>query len=34
VDLAMMTVWLASPLARYIAGTVVPMDGGLRGYQF
>lgn len=33
-DLAVMAVWLASPLARYITGTVVPVDGGLRRYQF
>ena len=25
---------LASPLAGYITGTVVPVDGGLRRYQF
>jgi 3-oxoacyl-[acyl-carrier protein] reductase len=29
-----MAVWLASPLARYITGTVIPVDGGLRRYQF
>jgi len=29
-----MPVWLASPLARYITGTVIPVDGGLRRYQF
>ncbi len=33
-DLAVMAVWLASPLARYITGAVVPVDGGLRRYQF
>ena len=33
-DLAIMAVWLASPLARYITGTVIPVDGGLRRYQF
>ena len=33
-DLAVMAVWLASPLARYITGTVIPVDGGLRRYQF
>ncbi|MFM7571255.1 MAG: 3-oxoacyl-ACP reductase, partial [Betaproteobacteria bacterium] len=25
---------LASPLAGYISGTVIPVDGGLRRYQF
>jgi 3-oxoacyl-[acyl-carrier protein] reductase len=33
-DLAVMAVWLASPLSRYITGAVVPVDGGLRRYQF
>ena len=33
-DLAVMVVWLASPLARYVTGTVIPVDGGLRRYQF
>ena len=33
-DLAVMAVWLASPLARYVTGTVIPVDGGLRRYQF
>ncbi|HYZ21067.1 MAG TPA: SDR family oxidoreductase [Rhodopila sp.] len=33
-DLAVMAVWLASPLARYITGAVIPVDGGLRRYQF
>ncbi len=33
-DLAVMAVWLASPLARYLTGTVIPVDGGLRRYQF
>ena len=30
----MMAVWLASPLARCITGAVIPVDGGLRRYQF
>jgi 3-oxoacyl-[acyl-carrier protein] reductase len=33
-DLACLAVFLASPLARYITGTVIPVDGGLRRYQF
>lgn len=33
-DLAGLAVFLASPLARYITGTVIPVDGGLRRYQF
>jgi 3-oxoacyl-[acyl-carrier protein] reductase len=33
-DLAVMAVWLCSPLARYVTGTVIPVDGGLRRYQF
>jgi 3-oxoacyl-[acyl-carrier protein] reductase len=33
-DLAALVVFLASPLARYITGTVIPVDGGLRRYQF
>jgi 3-oxoacyl-[acyl-carrier protein] reductase len=33
-ELAVMAVWLSSPLARYITGTVIPVDGGLRRYQF
>ncbi|HUK08844.1 MAG TPA: SDR family oxidoreductase [Stellaceae bacterium] len=33
-ELAVMAVWLCSPLARYITGTVIPVDGGLRRYQF
>ena len=33
-DLAVLAVFLTSPLARYITGTVIPVDGGLRRYQF
>ena len=33
-DLANLAVFLASPLARYITGAVIPVDGGLRRYQF
>jgi 3-oxoacyl-[acyl-carrier protein] reductase len=33
-DLAVLAVFLSSPLARYITGTVIPVDGGLRRYQF
>jgi len=33
-DLAVLAVFLASPRARYITGTVIPVDGGLRRYQF
>jgi 3-oxoacyl-[acyl-carrier protein] reductase len=33
-DLAVLAVFLASPLARYMTGTVIPVDGGLRRYQF
>ena len=33
-DIAALACFLASPLARYITGTVVPVDGGLRRYQF
>jgi 3-oxoacyl-[acyl-carrier protein] reductase len=33
-DLAQLVCFLASPLARYITGTVIPVDGGLRRYQF
>nr|WP_245502268.1 SDR family oxidoreductase [Bradyrhizobium betae] len=32
-DLAALVVFLASPVARYITGTVIPVDGGLRRYQ-
>lgn len=33
-DLAVLAAFLASPRARYITGAVVPVDGGLRRYQF
>jgi 3-oxoacyl-[acyl-carrier protein] reductase len=33
-DIAQLACFLASPLARYITGTVIPVDGGLRRYQF
>ena len=33
-DIARMATYLASPLAEYITGTVIPVDGGLRRYQF
>jgi 3-oxoacyl-[acyl-carrier protein] reductase len=33
-DLAVLAVFLASPLAHYITGAVIPVDGGLRRYQF
>jgi 3-oxoacyl-[acyl-carrier protein] reductase len=33
-DLAHLVCFLASPLARYITGTVIPVDGGMRRYQF
>ncbi len=33
-DLAAFAVFLASPKARYITGAVIPVDGGLRRYQF
>lgn len=33
-DLAHLVCFLASPLAGYITGTVIPVDGGLRRYQF
>ena len=33
-DAANLVCFLASPLARYITGTVIPVDGGMRRYQF
>jgi 3-oxoacyl-[acyl-carrier protein] reductase len=33
-ELANLIVFLASPRASYITGTVIPVDGGLRRYQF
>ncbi len=33
-DIAALVTFLASPLASYITGTVIPVDGGLRRYQF
>ena len=33
-DIATLVCFLASPLAHYITGTVIPVDGGLRRYQF
>jgi 3-oxoacyl-[acyl-carrier protein] reductase len=33
-ELAALAVFLASPVARYITGTVMPVDGGLRRYAF
>jgi 3-oxoacyl-[acyl-carrier protein] reductase len=33
-DIANLACFLASPRARYITGTVIPVDGGLRRYQF
>jgi 3-oxoacyl-[acyl-carrier protein] reductase len=33
-DIAGLVCFLASPRGRYITGTVIPVDGGLRRYQF
>lgn len=33
-ELASVVVFLSSPLAAYVTGTVIPVDGGLRRYQF
>ncbi|MFZ9405800.1 MAG: SDR family oxidoreductase [Burkholderiaceae bacterium] len=33
-DIATLVTFLASPLASYITGAVIPVDGGLRRYQF
>ncbi len=33
-ELANLVVFLSSPLAAYITGAVIPVDGGLRKYQF
>ncbi|HWO73578.1 MAG TPA: SDR family oxidoreductase [Dehalococcoidia bacterium] len=33
-ELACLAVFLASPIARYITGAVLPVDGGLRRYSF
>jgi len=33
-DIAALVCFLCSPLASYITGTVIPVDGGLRRYQF
>ena len=33
-DIANLVCFLASPLAGYMTGTVIPVDGGLRRYQF
>ena len=33
-DMAALATFLSSPLAGYITGAVIPVDGGLRRYQF
>jgi 3-oxoacyl-[acyl-carrier protein] reductase len=33
-DVANLVCYLVSPLAGYVTGTVIPVDGGLRRYQF
>jgi 3-oxoacyl-[acyl-carrier protein] reductase len=33
-DMANLAAFLSSPLASYITGAVIPVDGGLRRYQF
>jgi 3-oxoacyl-[acyl-carrier protein] reductase len=33
-ELAALVVFLSSPVAAYMTGTVIPVDGGLRRYQF
>ena len=33
-DIANLVCFLASPLARYITGTMIPVDGGMRRWQF